>query len=348
MGVRPLRAPFPYTPFGRRLARASSRVGHPLIYDALLRRGGASLVHAHYGTGAAEALPIAKRAGLPLVVTFHGHDVNRAPSEDADGFYGRRLSEVFAYADLLLPVSRFLAGRLLELGAPPEKVRVHYLGAPVAAMLPDPSHQRSGVAYVGRLTAQKGVEDLIRAYAALPPDMRAAASLSIVGDGPERARLGALATDLLPDGDVRFLGPRSSAEVTHLLSSTRLFVAPSKRSSDGAAEAFGLTIIEASMAGAPVIGYDYAGVPEAVADGESGLLVPEGDIAALTAAMVRVLGDHALAQSLGRAGQQRAVQSFDGQRQMERLEALYDDVVGLGPSNSPTTTTIAPASGSLA
>jgi glycosyltransferase involved in cell wall biosynthesis len=329
--MRPDRAPFARTGVRRRLAAASSRLGHVGVYDRFLRRGGARLVHAHFGTGAVEALPIARRARLPLVVTFHGHDVNRAPAEDASGRYVRRLADVFDQASLLLPVSEFIASRLLELGADPDKIRVHHLGVPVPATLPRPEADRHGVTFVGRLTRQKGADDLLLALSRLDPSLLASTPVRVVGDGPERGRLEDLA-QAVPGADIRFLGQRSSAEVADLLATTAVFVGPSKAVPEGDAEAFGLAALEASRAGVPVVSYDYAGIPEAVVDGVTGLLAPVGDVDGLAERLRVLLTDRAYAVRLGSAGQERVAAQFDVRERTARLETYYDEVVGASPS----------------
>jgi len=321
----PDRAPFARTAAGRRLAFLSARVGYAGLFDWQILRSRPRLVHAHFGTGAVEVLPIAKRHRLPLVVTFHGHDVNRAPREDSNGRYLSRLDRVFDYADALLPVSMFIAQRLAELGAPQDKISVHHLGVPVPRVLADPFRPRLGVTFVGRLTRQKGVDDLLRAYALLPPGLRERTPLRIVGDGPERSSLERLAGQV-DGGDIAFLGRRDSGWIADLLARSAIFVGPSKAVPEGDAEAFGLALIEASLAGAAVVSYDYAGVPEAVVAGRTGLLAPLGDVPALAACMTALLTDRARSQRLGAAGQARVVKEFDVRGQTAALEHLYDVV----------------------
>ena len=325
LGVTPDRAPFARSGYRAHLASVSSRLGHVGVYEPILLRRRPCLIHAHFGTGAVEALPVARRNRLPLVVTFHGHDVNRAPLEDASGRYRRRLAEVFDYASVLLAVSEFIAGRLLELGAPADKVRVHHLGIPLRGPLPDPRADRAGVTFVGRLTRQKGVEDLMLALAQLPPSLLASTPVRIVGKGPERQRLESLARSV-PGAHIAFLGHLASDDVATLLATTALFVGPSTAVPEGDAEAFGLAALEASRAGVPVVSYDYAGMPEAVIDGVTGLLAPVGDVACLAERMRALLTDRERAVALGAAGQRRVVAEFDVVDRTRALEEIYDEV----------------------
>ncbi|GAB78009.1 putative glycosyltransferase [Austwickia chelonae NBRC 105200] len=328
LGVRPQVAPFPHGTAGLWALRLAARLGYRGIYDRAVERGNACVIHAHFGMDAAQVLPLARRLGLPLVVTFHGWDVVHFPHyDDARSWYLRRLPEVFEYASALLPVSNYLRGRLLELGAPPEKTHVHYLGIPVPENLPPPDSPRSEIVFVGRLTPRKGVTDLISAVEALPPNIRRSHEVRILGEGPQRAELERRAARIT-DTRFHFEGRVAPERVAQALSRARLFVGPSTLDDDGAGEAFGLTFLEAARAGAPQVGYAAAGLLESVADGISGILVPPGDIPALSEAMAQVLSDPELAIRLGQQGQERVRREFDLCHRTALLEARYDELSG--------------------
>ncbi len=195
--------------------------------------------------------------------------------------------------------------------------------------LADPHADRTGVTFVGRLTRQKGVEDLLLALAQLPPSLRASTPVRIVGKGPERERLEVLARSV-PGADISFLGRLTPEEVADLLATTALFVGPSTTVPEGDAEAFGLAALEASRAGVPVVSYDYAGMPEAVLDGVTGLLAPVGDVTGLVDRMQALLTDRGRAVALGAAGQRRVVADFDVLDRTRALEEIYDEVCRAG------------------
>ena len=241
IGVRRLADGLPvtpdYAPFGRSLTwrlvhKASAATGYRGIYDGRLRRTGARLVHAHFGTSAVSVLPVARRLGLPLVVTFHGYDVTSETLRGDAGSaqYVRRLADVFAYADTLLAVSEFVASQLVRLGAPEHKIRVHYIGMPVNLEVPDPG-RRSGVAFVGRLVDVKGVGDLIAALGMLPAALRAGLPVTIVGSGPLLEDLRRQAAEA--GVEVDFTGYLSPDEVAGVLSRSAVFCGPSKTSPQG-------------------------------------------------------------------------------------------------------------------
>lgn len=352
VGLRQLPVSLPVTPdlapFSRSLI---SRVGHRLSaaagyrwpYDRWLRRRDVRLIHAHFGPGGVKALPIARRTGIPLIVTFHGFDVTTAArAEGADGDrYRRELRGLFAGAARLIAVSDFVAGELRDLGAPPERVVVHTIGIPLegVAAQPDPgpgkmpdldpdvTPDRSDdlvVTFVGRLIPRKGVDQLIEAASLLPPTLRDRTRVRIVGFGPHEQQLRELAAST--EVAIEFLGRRTPAEVAQALAGSTVFCAPS-RSIGYEAEGFGLVFLEAALAGVPAVAYRHAGVTEAVQDGVTGLLAPEGDVAALSRHLATLLGDPVAAARMGAAGAARVRRQFDIVARTVVLEDLYDEVV---------------------
>jgi colanic acid/amylovoran biosynthesis glycosyltransferase len=324
LGVEPHRAPFANHGLRRWAWAACRRTGYLGVYDSILRRQRPRLMHAHFGTNAVEILPVAQRVRLPLVVSFHGIDVTTALLGPGGARYRERLERLWNYASLLLPVSDDLERRLLALGAPPDKVRRHYMGINVATLAPVSSTPRSGIVYVGRLIAQKGVADLIDAVAQLP-EHRRSTPVTIIGDGPERQALQAQAA-AVRGARIRFLGPQSNDVVADELSRAAILSCPSRAVRPTDTEGFGQVFLEAARAGVPSVAYRFGGVVEAVQDGVTGLLAPEGDVAALSAHLLTLLDDPELAARLGAAGADRVRQHFDLTQQSAILESLYDQV----------------------
>ena len=153
---------------------------------------------------------------------------------------------------------------------------------------------------VGRLRAPKDFITLVRAVAALPPGT---ARLRVAGDGPDGAALEAEVARLGLGDAVELLGTRP--DVDELLADSDVFVL----SSDS--EGFPMSVVEAMAAGVAVVASAVGGVPEAVADGETGLLVPPRDIAALARALGGLAGDPARVAAIGAAGRRRAEERFD-------------------------------------
>jgi glycosyltransferase involved in cell wall biosynthesis len=303
-----------------------------------LREQDVALVHAHFGPDAITALPVAERLGVPLVATCHGYDVTRLPGLGGGvGWeYRRRLARMFEAADGLIAVSGFVAQRMVELGAPAHKVQVRHIGIDLhGATATDPvvpPGERSGVAFVGRLVPKKGVLDLLTAWSRLPLALRTRHPLRIIGSGPLGAELAARAPEV--EGPVELLGYRSSAEVGELLDRSAVYAQPSRTATDGDAEGLGMVFLEAGLHGLPSVAYAHGGVREAVHDQVTGLLAPEGDLDALTAALTRLLTEPELAGTLGRQGRARVLSDFDIDACTGELEDFYDTVVARRPSRT--------------
>jgi glycosyltransferase involved in cell wall biosynthesis len=172
-----------------------------------------------------------------------------------------------------------------------------------------------------RLDPRKGVDQIIRAVAALDGDL-GRAQLAIVGtsntgEGLAR-RLRVLGTELL-GARVRFLGPRQ--DIAAVLRSVDVLVQASSR------EALGLSVLEAQACGTPVVAYPASGTLEIVRDGETGLLARHDDVAHLSACIGRVLSDAGLRAHLARAARAQVVTSFTLEQQADRQARLLDELV---------------------
>lgn len=305
-------------------------VGWERQFVNFLMESEAQVLHAHFGPSAIRALPVAKRAGLPMVASFHGYDVTRVPrlSMGRGREYRRRLKRLFDYADRLIAVSDFIADRLIRLGAPESRVTVHYMGIDVRGIdattpLP-PRSERKGIVFVGRLVPKKGVLDLIEAAERLPEELRRTTPITYLGDGPlaDELRRRAAASDL----DVSVPGFVTSDQVAAALDRAAVFCSPSRTGPDGDAEGFGMVFLEAGLHGTPVVSYAHGPLREAVEHGVTGLLAEEKDVAGLAAHLRTVLEDDQLAERLGRQGRQRVLDQFDIRQCTAGLETIYDEV----------------------
>jgi colanic acid/amylovoran biosynthesis glycosyltransferase len=232
-------------------------------YDVLL---------AHFGPNG-ERVSLLQRAGLlsgALAVVFYGHDMSRYPLRHGQDVY----RDVLQDAELLLPISERWRGVLLEMGALPHKIAVQRMGVvphdDFVHHLPEEGTPLL-IAGVARLVPKKGMDDAIVALGHLGGALPF--RFELIGDGPERARLEALALDhKVP---VLFRGAQGRAEVQELLGRSHAFLAPSKTSADGDQEGIPVAIMEAMSAGLTVVTTRHSGIAELVADGETGFLADE-------------------------------------------------------------------------
>jgi glycosyltransferase involved in cell wall biosynthesis len=299
----------------------------PYLRSALTRAG-VRLLHAHFGPDAALALPIAKALDIPLVVSFHGYDATKSAARfrsRTERLFLRRRALIAREAHLIIAVSDFIRGRLLESGFPPEKVLVHYTGVDTAYFRPNKKERLPVVLFVGRLVELKGCEYLIRAFSVVQEEIPEA-MLVIIGDGPLRSTLDGLAKSVLRN--YQFLGAQPQSSVREWMGKARVFSVPSVVAPTGAAEGFGLVFAEAQAMGLPVVSFATGGIPEAVTHGRTGFLASPGDWRTLASRLVLLLKDHDLAQAFGMQGRRHVVERFDLSRQARRLEELYFSVLG--------------------
>ena len=173
----------------------------------------------------------------------------------------------------------------------------------------------SVIGSIGRLDEQKGFAALVEALVELP-----VASAVIVGHGPQRQALEARAAALGVSSRLQLTG--WSDDARRYLPTFDVFVLPSLN------EGFPLVIVEAMLAGLPVVATAVGSVPEAVEDGKTGFVVPPGDTPALVAAIKRLLEAPDLRRQFGQAGRDRAEREFTAGAMAARYEHLYDDIVG--------------------
>jgi colanic acid/amylovoran biosynthesis glycosyltransferase len=300
-------------------AKLYRRSGIAPVFHSRAKRSHPDLVHAHFASGGRTALPLARALKVPLIVTLHGNDVTvRGRQPD---LY-RRLGEE---ASLFICVSKFIRDRALEAGFPAQKLLVHYIGIDRDLFTPSASPVTSqSVLFVGRLVEKKGCEYLLRALQ-LVQQKHPRCELTVIGDGPLRPSLEALARDL--GVHCQFRGVQSAAVIRQTLETTRIFCTPSLTAADGDSEGLGMVFAEAQAMGVPVISTMHGGIPEVVVDRLTGLLTPERDQQALADALSLLLADDDLWQQFHLAAPRHIEQCFDLKAQTALLENIYTETI---------------------
>ena len=294
---------------------------------ARLRPHRPALVHAHFATDGLLALPLAEALGVPLVTTLHGFDVSRSRAAMLRSGrltwmrYALLRHRLQRQGALFVAVSDAIRRRALAEGFPEARTVTLHNGVDLsrfAAGRPEPGL----ILHVGRLVEKKGTAVLLKAFGEIAR-RHPHARLVVIGDGPLRLRLEAAA----PPG-VRFTGALPPDGVASWLSRAAMLAAPSLTAGDGDAEGLPTVVLEAAAASVPAVVSDHSGLPEAVADGETGLVAPEGDVAALAGALDTLLASPETCARMGAAARRRAEELFDAAKQAAALEALYDRVRG--------------------
>ena len=302
---------------------------------ALFQRRNADLMHVYFGHTGVHLRSFLKWWDRPAIVSFHGADV--MPCEHQPKYLGY-MQELFTLVPLVLARSESLAERLKALGCPAEKIRLNRTGIPLAefplAERQMPTDGAWRFVQSCRLISKKGLKTALKAFAKFHRDYPKA-TFTIAGEGPMREELGHLVAELGLGNAVLLPGFLSQPELRDLYGRAHLFLHPSEVTAKQDQEGIPNSMLEAMSTGLPVAATLHGGIPEAVQDGVSGLLVPERDTKALTAALKRFVQSPDLLRQMGCAASQSVHAEFEQSRAVAKLEACYSESIRLGkPGNS--------------
>lgn len=283
-----------------------------------LRRSGVRRVHAHFaGMAARTAFWIRRFFGLGYSFTAHANDIF-VPRD-----FVVSVARLIESAEAVLTVSDF-AVRALQERYPNAAKKIHriYNGIDVSAFpLATFHHAVAKIVSIGRLIEKKGFRDLIDACAILARK-GAVFSAEIIGEGPLESDLrGRIAQHGL-ESKVSLPGPLPQSEIAPRLATATMFVLPCRTEAMGGMDNLPTVIMEAMAAGLPVVSTRVAGVPEMVEDGQTGLLVSEGDVTGLASAMATIANDQNLARTLGTRGRQVAIEKFSIDKNVAQLRQI--------------------------
>ena len=282
-----------------------------------------------------------RRRAVPYGVILHGGDLLTLEMQAERSSRKRRVGqELLGAADILVTNSgftreltlRILAG--LEVQCVPDRVVVVPLGTDPTRFRPDvdptPAREKFGLGSgrwlltVARLTPHKGIDVALQVLAQLAtryPDI----GYAVAGEGSDRARLETLAQRLGVADRVKWLGAVTDDLLPSLYRCASVYLGLSRR--EGAdVEGFGIALVEASGSGVPVVGGRSGGVPDAVRDGETGMLVEPTAVEEIAEGVALLLEDTALAHRLGDGGRRAVEQFYNWDRVAKDLRRLGDEV----------------------
>lgn len=300
-----------------------------------------SLVHVHFGTDAVDVWPSIRAAGLPMLVTLHGYDINtRRDWWEAGGaglvrrFYPRRLLAIAREPSVrFAAVSTAIRDQAVAFGIPPDRIGVSYVGIDTHRFTPGGlpvSRRGHRVLFVGRMVEKKAPLVMVRAFARLYGRI-ASAELLMIGDGPLLPEARQLAGELRVP--VRFLGACPPDEVLRQLHDARVLCLPSVTAGNGDAEGFGLVLLESQACGVPVVTSARGGASEGLIPGVTGHRVAEGDVTALATSLEQWLSNDAQAEKACAAATRFVRDRFDIRNCTAQLELMYD-VASTAPEES--------------
>ena len=306
----------------------------PLLYRGELRcivktfeRKPADLMHIYFGHTGVHLLPFIKGWNKPVVVSFHGMDIQPRPQQPG---YDDMMRELLQTVPLVLARSESLFDALEKWGCPREKMRLNRTGIPLDAFplakRTMPEDGRWQFVQACRLIAKKGLKSAMQAFAmfhGFQPNSR----FVIAGDGPMKETLLELARELGVPQAVELRGFLDQAALAKLYAESHVFVHPSEMTSDQNQEGVPNSMLEAMATGLPVLATRHGGIPEAVTDGASGLLCGERDPQALMEAMFRFTEHPENMLAMGEEAARSVREEFSQQRAIERLESFYDEAL---------------------
>ncbi|MDR2431390.1 MAG: glycosyltransferase [Candidatus Margulisbacteria bacterium] len=303
---------------------SNCRIGREKDLRGLMAADDLQVLHAHYGYIGVSA----SRFGLkmPLITSFYGLDVYQ---HTRNPFYRWQLRRLFKRGNLFLACSRKMRGDLLNLGAPPSRVRALYGGAHLAKFpyaVNEYTENKSVVILMcGRFVEKKGFIYGLRAFLKTAPAYEQA-RLRIIGAGALEAELKREAASSPFGSQVEFLGSRTHAEYIAELKQCHIFMSPSVTAANGDSEGLPTVLIEAAALGRPLLATFHSGIPEIVRDRQNGLLAPEKDVNALAQNLAALLDDPSRWPVYARAGRELVEEQFDLAKQAAKIEEYYREL----------------------
>jgi colanic acid/amylovoran biosynthesis glycosyltransferase len=274
-------------------------------------------LHNHFSSSSCSvAMLAAQMGGFAFSFTVHG------PAEFFEAA-AWRLDEKVRRALFVNCISWFCRSQVMVFAAPADWPKLHIVHCGVdPAQFPPRREIAAGtnLLFIGRLAAAKGLPILLEAMTKLPN-----ATLTIAGDGPDRRLLESQSQQLSLAARVRFAGYQTPDQIRALLAQADLFVMTSF------AEGVPVVLMEAMAAGVPVIATRIAGIPELIADGQSGLLVPPGDADSTARAIASLLNDPALRSRFAAAARATVEKDFNLHTESRWLNTILTSALSGNP-----------------
>ena len=297
------------------------------LLSGILGRRHADLLHVYFGHTGVHLLPFIRNWPKPSVVSFHGMDIMLRDSEPG---YNDRLQELLQTLPMVLARSDSLADRLVALGCDRAKIRINRTSIPMggfpASLRPAPVNGAWQIIQASRFIDKKGLEVTVNAFAAFAkkyPNAR----LILAGEGPLETSLKELAASLGVTHAVSFPGFFKQQALYAAYRDAHLFIHPSQTTPKGDTEGIPNSMLEAMATGLPVVATQHGGIPEAVTNGEDGLLVPERDTTGLTEALLKIADDGALYEKLSRGAAESVREKFEQGKSIAKLEGFYRELI---------------------
>lgn len=322
----------------RRVKTAIKREEPRLANWAILRRRLAKaieeinpdVIHAHFGPVGVKIAPVARKLNTPLIVSYYGYDISRLIRNE---FWTQRYQNVFSTATKVVGISNHICSKLKNIGASEEQVQLLHLGVRMDNFaFPDREAGNKDVVqclHVGRLVGKKSPLDLVRAfnYANTLAESGIDLRLKIVGDGPLLDDLVAEVEKLKLTDKIEVLGALPHSQIPELMKEADIYTQHCKTAPDGDQEGQGVSFVEASAMGLPIVSTNHNGLPDVIINDETGFLVEEGDYEAMGKKILYLAQNPEIRTAFGRNGRKHIEEHFDLTKQAAKAQKMYADIL---------------------
>jgi colanic acid/amylovoran biosynthesis glycosyltransferase len=295
---------------------------------AALQKTDACVLHIYFGQIAVHLLPLIRAWKKPSIVSFHGADVTVDMNKPA---YREATLRILQAVKLVLVRSESLRRLVVDLGCDPNKIEVQRTGIPMQQFpfleRDFPKNGEWRFVQAGRLIEKKGLPVTLRAFSTFLKQ-HPSARLTIAGEGPLFPDLQKFTRELRVTDRVSFTGFISQEQLREIYYRSHIFLHPSQTGRDGNQEGIPNSMLEAMATGLPVFATEHGGIPEAVENGASGVLVPERGDEVLARALLNAAQEPGLLSRIARSGAESVRKNFDLQQQAQRLEDIYLRAIG--------------------
>lgn len=297
-----------------------------------------NLIHAHFGPSGYSFLRFKSIFKTSLITSFYGYDLSALPYQNDR--WKLRYRKLFKRGELFLVEGHYMKKCLIELGCPREKIVVQHLGIDLDQIKFVPRKLKKsgkiGVLIAGSFREKKGVPYAVEAFGKVKqahPHLKL--ELTTIGDSMgtpreerEKEKILTIIKKYKLNNSIRMLGYQPYPVFLRELYKHHIFLSPSIHSSDGDTEGGApVSIIEASASGTPVVSTTHCDIPEVVINKESGYLVPERDVDALTERLGFLVTHPDIWEEMGQKGREHIEKNYNITTQVQKLEEIYDMVV---------------------
>ncbi len=292
-----------------------------------IKRVEPSLIHSHFGPSGVLVAPIAKSLNIPLVCSFYGVDISKYIR---DSFWVNEYNNLFKIATKIIGISNHVKSKIISIGGNPEKTMRCHLGIDVDRFeykRADSTCGKNNVKciHVGRLVEKKAPVKLVESFriAKSRVQPKVDLSLKIVGNGPLKKQVIKKVKDLKLEEDVTVIGAIEHNKVIKMLHESNIYTQHCVTARDGDQEGQGVSFVEASASGLPIVTTRHNGLPDVVLHNETGYLVEEGDTEAMGEAISYLAERPSKGVELGSSGRQHIEENFDIDKQVKKLSHIY-------------------------